>query len=114
MNRIHHRHHVRGIAAVLGAFAASALALVTGATTALASSVPPPAGPAGLVPLPVRAQAIVAGGMPGWQIALIALGAALAAAALAVTLAERTSAQWAMFVAGGQGVESQCVDPAGH
>jgi hypothetical protein len=62
MNRIHHRHHVRRIAAVLGAFAASALALVTGATTALASPVPPPAGPAGLVPLPVRAQAIVAGG----------------------------------------------------
>jgi uncharacterized membrane protein YozB (DUF420 family) len=36
-------------------------------------------------------RTIVAGGMPGWQIALIAVGAALLAAALAV-LADRALA----------------------
>jgi len=35
---------------------------------------------------PLRVHTIVAGGMPGWQIALIAIGAAILAAALAVTL----------------------------
>jgi hypothetical protein len=36
-------------------------------------------------PLPAHAHTLVAGGMPGWQITLIAVGAALLAAALAVT-----------------------------
>ena len=36
-------------------------------------------GGAGPVPVP---QAVVVGGMPGWQIALIAIGAAVAAAVL--------------------------------
>jgi hypothetical protein len=40
------------------------------------------------VPAQVRVHTIVAGGMPAWQIALIAVGAALMAAALAV-LADR-------------------------
>jgi hypothetical protein len=35
---------------------------------------------------PSRVHTIVTGGMPGWQIALIAIGAAIFAAALAVTL----------------------------
>ena len=37
-------------------------------------------------PPPVQVHTIVAGGMPGWQIALIAAGAALAAATIAVLL----------------------------
>ncbi|HEY1347030.1 MAG TPA: hypothetical protein VGF54_18740 [Streptosporangiaceae bacterium] len=37
-------------------------------------------------PLPVHAHALVTGGMPGWQIALIAAGAALLGAVLAVTV----------------------------
>ena len=45
----------------------------------------------GLSPGPVQVRTIVAGGMPGWQIALIAVGAALLAAALAV-LADRALA----------------------
>jgi hypothetical protein len=40
------------------------------------------------VPAQIQYRTIVAGGMPGWQIALIAAGAALVAAALAV-LADR-------------------------
>jgi len=39
-------------------------------------------------PLPAHAHTLVTGGMPGWQIALIATGAALAAAAFAI-LVER-------------------------
>ena len=71
------------------------------ATPAFARMVPDPADaypghvtPAS-VPASVQAQVqvrtIVAGGMPGWQIALIAVGAALLAAALAV-LADRALA----------------------
>ena len=86
MNRMHYCHHfrhVRRTAAVLGALAGSVLVVLTGATAAFAHPVPPPGGPAGLVP-PLRVHTVVAGGMPGWQIALIAIGAALFAAALAV------------------------------
>jgi hypothetical protein len=79
MNRIHR------IAAILGGLAASVLVTVTGASAALAYPVPPAGGPARPVH-PPRVQTIVAGGMPGWQIALIAIGAAILAAALAVTL----------------------------
>jgi len=49
--------------------------------------VTPPPGPPGWnkhPPLPAHAHTLVAGGMPGWQIALIAAGAALLVAALAV------------------------------
>jgi hypothetical protein len=41
--------------------------------------------------VPAQVRTIVVGGMPGWQIALIAVGAALLAAALAV-LADRVLA----------------------
>ena len=85
MNHIHYCHHFRRIAAVLGGCAVGALVVLTGATAAFAYPVPPPGGPAGPVQLP-RVHTIVAGGMPGWQIALIAIGAAILAAALAVTL----------------------------
>ena len=84
MNRLHYCHHFRRTAAVLGALAGSVLVVLTGATAAFAYPVPPPGGPAGPVP-PLRVHTVVTGGMPGWQIALIAIGAALFAAALAVT-----------------------------
>src|ERR1700745_2475383 len=83
MNRIHYRHNFRRTAAVLGALAGRVLVVLTGTTAAFAYAVPPPGGPAGPVQLP-RVHTVVAGGMPGWQIALIAIGAALFAAALAV------------------------------
>ena len=53
-----------------------------------------PASGSGSVPSPAAAtvtRTVVAGGMPGWQIALIAAGAALLAATLAV-LADRARA----------------------
>jgi hypothetical protein len=73
---------------------AGLVAAVLGATPAFARMVPDPG--AGYVaptsgPAQVQVHTIVAGGMPGWQIALIAVGAALLAAALAV-LAYRTLA----------------------
>jgi hypothetical protein len=77
-------NRIRRIAAILSGLAASVLVTLTGATAAFAYPVPPPGGPAG--PLqPPRVHTIVTGGMPGWQIALIAIGAAILAAALAVT-----------------------------
>ena len=86
MNRIHYCHHLRRIASVLGALAASVLVVLTGATAAFAYPDPPIPGPAFPMHPPPRVHTIVAGGMPGWQIALIAIGAAIFAAALAVTL----------------------------
>jgi hypothetical protein len=79
--------HIRRFAVVVAGLVAAVLA----ATPAFAKLVPDP-GTGYVAPIPVPAQVqvhtIVAGGMPGWQIALIAVGAALLAAALAV-LADR-------------------------
>ena len=86
MNRVHYCHHLRRIASVLDALAASVLVVLTGATAAFAYPDPPIPGPAFPMQPPPRVHTIVAGGMPGWQIALIAIGAAIFAAALAVTL----------------------------
>jgi hypothetical protein len=50
----------------------------------LATPPPRPPGWNKHPPLPAHAHTLVTGGMPGWQIALIAAGAALLAAALTV------------------------------
>ena len=71
-----------GLLAGLGAL--MTMLVVTG-TAALAQVAPPEVGGAAVPPPP---PAPVIGGMPGWQITLIAVGAALVAAALAV-LADR-------------------------
>jgi hypothetical protein len=85
--------HIRRVAVVLAGLAAAVLL----ATPAFARLVPPPgeAYPGHVAPGSVAAQiqyrTIVAGGMPGWQIALIAVGAAMLAATVAV-LADRARA----------------------
>jgi len=85
--------HIRRSAAVLAGLACAWLGLAAAAPAAFARIIPPPAGmgsiPAsaglGTVPPPATVTRIVVlGGMPGWQIALIAIGAALFAAASAV------------------------------
>ena len=84
MNR--HRY-IRRIAGLLAGLAGAVVAL--GTTPAFASRVPPESGGsagAPVPPAPVPAHTIIAGGMPGWQIALIAAGAALVAATVAVLL----------------------------
>ena len=66
-----------------------AVALLTSGTLSPAANaiiVPPPGGPAGPVNVPTQLHNVAAGGMPGWQITLIATGAAILAAAAAVLL----------------------------
>jgi hypothetical protein len=72
------------------ALVAGAMVFLAGAPAALAVHVPPPGdtGGAQLAPPPVLPAP--AGGTPGWQIALIAVGSALAACALTL-LAVRTT-----------------------
>ena len=78
-------NHLRRILAAVVALAGTVLALAT-APAAFARPLPPPdcctTGRAADAPITV----IAGGGMPGWQIILIAVGAALAGAALAVLL----------------------------
>jgi hypothetical protein len=82
-------NHLRRIFAAMATLAGAVLALAA-APAAFAMPLPPAGGfdgsganaPGGVV---------TGGGMPGWQITLIAVGAALAAAALAVLL-DRTRA----------------------
>jgi hypothetical protein len=78
------------LTAVLAAVTCGLLASAVTVSAAFARVVPPPAaqyGPAPIAPVPATTVRVVtAGGMPGWQITLIALGAALLAAAAAVLL----------------------------
>ena len=70
----------------LTALAGLGCTLLLGAATApaaLATPAPPDPNPPWVVP-PPAVHTVVTGGMPGWQIALIAVGAALAAAVTAV------------------------------
>jgi hypothetical protein len=81
---------IRRFAAVLAGLAGALVAF--GATPAFAMRVPPPGGsgittsPAGTTTPPAEVHTVVVGGMPGWQVALIAVGAALLAATVAVLL----------------------------
>ena len=79
-------NHIRRIAATLAGLAAAALALTAASPAAFAIRVPPPGDSGGPAPAPPQIHTIVTGGMPGWQITLIAAGAALLAAVLAVIL----------------------------
>jgi hypothetical protein len=89
--------HIRRLAGVLAGLACAWLGLAVAAPVAFAGASPTP-GPAGYItpgaeppgwhPPGYQAQVpvhtVVIGGMPGWQITLIAVGAALLAATAAV------------------------------
>ncbi len=82
---------LRRLAVALAAVTGSLLAWVAAVPAASAATtlIPAPGGASGPGPATSPAdpvQVIAAGGMPGWQITLIALGAALIAAAAAVLL----------------------------
>jgi hypothetical protein len=89
---------IRRIAVMLAGLACAVVAYAAAAPAALASGQPPPLPPGwdkhpplplGHVVGPVDkapVHTVVIGGMPGWQITLIAAGAALLAAVLAVLL----------------------------
>jgi len=81
--------HLRRFAAVVAGLAAAVVAF--GATPAFASLPPGRGGPAGQPA--VQVHTIVTGGTPGWVIALIAIGAALLAATLAVLVDRARSAR---------------------
>ena len=71
---------------VLAALGGTLLTLAVAAPAALAT-IPDPGGGPGPGPGPQpESITVVSGGMPGWQITLIAVGAALAGAALALLL----------------------------
>ena len=77
-----------GLGVTMAAFAAAAAA--ASASTGMFPDNGGVDGGASQAPVP---QAVVVGGMPGWQIALIAIGAALAAAVTAVLLDRMRSAR---------------------
>jgi hypothetical protein len=72
----------RRIAVVLSGLGVT-LAALAGPASAATASLPPSAHDATIAP---TVPTVVVGGMPGWQIALIAVGAALVTAAVAVLL----------------------------
>jgi hypothetical protein len=76
-------HRIRRSLTILAGLAGALLASAAAASAASATLEPLP-GPGGSTLPP--GYVIITGGMPGWQIALIAAGAALVAAAVAVLL----------------------------
>ena len=85
MNRTCSFGPVRHLAGILAVLTTTLLATATAAApAAFALPEPPVGGGDGTLSPPV--QTIVVGGMPGWQIALIAVAAAALAAAMAVIL----------------------------
>ena len=85
MNTIRRIHHLtRTLAASAGALLVLAAASPATAATARVPHYPSSDSPA-QAPAPAQIHTVVAGGMPGWQITLIAVGAAVLAALLAVT-----------------------------
>jgi len=84
---------IRRLAILLAGLTAAMLGSVASATAAFAWP-DPPGEPGGVYPLLPRSpigthiatHTVVTGGMPGWQITLIAVGAAVLAAAITVVL----------------------------
>jgi hypothetical protein len=87
MNRI---RRIRRIAVTIAGLACAWLGLAAASPAAFAQTamLPAPTGGGGdeapAAAVPAITHVVVAGGMPGWQIALIAIGAAVFAAASAV------------------------------
>jgi len=82
----HAAARLRRITAALAVVAGGVLAWAAAIPAASASIIPVPGdGPYGPVPAPA-VRVITVGGMPGWQITLIAIAAALVAATAAVFL----------------------------
>jgi hypothetical protein len=78
-------NHLRRIFTAMATVAGAVLALAA-TPAAFAMQVPPPGEGSGIAPPPPPVRVITEGGMLGWQIALIALAAALVTAITAVLL----------------------------
>jgi hypothetical protein len=83
MNRTRRLYPIRRLTCILGVLASALLAAAAAAPAAFARPVPPGPGRGAAVP-PPPVHTVIIGGMPGWQIALIAVAAAVVAAAVAV------------------------------
>jgi hypothetical protein len=84
---VHRIRLTRRLAGILAGLTSALLAFCGAAPAAFASGQPPlPPGWNKHPPLPAHTHTPVTGGMPGWQITLIAAGAALLAAVLAVLI----------------------------
>jgi hypothetical protein len=78
-------NHIRRLFATVATLAGALVALAAIPAT-LAMRVPPPGEGSGIAPPPPPVRVIAEGGMPGWQITLIALAAALLTAVVAVLI----------------------------
>lgn len=88
------RRYAACLVALLAAAGASALAAPAAFATIAPPAPPGPAGPVSAITKhPPAVHTVLVGGMPGWQIALIAAGAAVLAAALAVVADRLLSAR---------------------
>jgi hypothetical protein len=85
MNRTRRLSTIRRLACALAALASALLAATATAPAAFARPIPLAPGRGAAVQLP-PVHTYIVGGMPGWQIALIAMAAAAVAAAVAVLL----------------------------
>jgi hypothetical protein len=87
---------IRRTAGALAGLACACLVLAVAAPAAFAMTVPPFSDSGAVTtpaPPPVQVHTVVVGGMAGWQIALIAVGAALVAATIAVLLERARTAR---------------------
>jgi hypothetical protein len=94
----------RSLGGLLAGLGVLVTALVATGSAALAMPVPGTDGD--VAPPPPPPVVMVAGGMPGWQIALIAVGAALVAAVLAVLADRAWSARGRLGTAASQASEA--------
>ena len=85
MNRTRPLRPIRRLAYTLAALATALLAATAAAPAAFARPIPLAPGRDATAQLP-PVQTVIIGGMPGWQIALIAVAVAVVAAAAAVLL----------------------------
>jgi len=97
MNRIRSICRLAGILAGLGG---TLLAVSATSPAALASHTPPFGGLVERGLMPPQAHVIVTGGMPGWQITLIAAGAAVLTATAAVILDRARAARRQLIAPG--------------
>ncbi len=86
MNTIRRIRRIHRLAAILAASACALLGLaVASPAMAMTISVPHPGASVPQPQVPAPVHTMIVGGMPGWQITLIAAGAAVLTTLLAVT-----------------------------
>jgi hypothetical protein len=99
--------HIRRYAAILAGLIGTITLFGVGAPAAFAQPLPPevrhgleawPVGGGGPADVVTVTRTVIVGGMAGWQIALIAIGAALLAAAAAIS-ADRARRRFAVMPA---------------